>query len=54
MIRPDRVSRTLLVSLGLLDEPRQLAWVLAGVGLLTAVSWLLNRLAGVLVTVRPH
>lgn len=36
------------VSLGLLGEPRQLAWVL----LLTAASWALNRLAGVPVRLR--
>lgn len=40
------------VSLGLLGEPRQLAWVLAGVLLLTAASWALNRLAGVPVRLR--
>jgi CBS domain-containing membrane protein len=43
---PPAGATTLLVSLGLLDQPRQLAWVLAGVVLLTAASWALNRLAG--------
>jgi HPP family len=32
--------------------PRQLAWVLAGVLLLTAVAWLLNRLAGLPLALR--
>jgi CBS domain-containing membrane protein len=49
---PPAGATTLLVSLGLLDEPGQLAWVLAGVVLLTAIAWALNRLAGVPVTVR--
>jgi hypothetical protein len=40
------------VSLGLLDQTRQLAWVLAGVLLLTAVAWLLNRLAGLPLALR--
>lgn len=51
---PPAGATTLLVSLGLLDQPRQLAWVLGGVLLLTAASWLLNRLAGVPVTLQPH
>jgi ABC-type sugar transport system permease subunit len=41
-----------LMDLGLLDQPGQLAWVLAGVVLLTAVALALNRLAGVPVPVR--
>jgi CBS domain-containing membrane protein len=49
---PPAGATTLLVSLGLLDQPGQLAWVLAGVVLLTAVAWALNRLAGVPVPVR--
>ena len=49
---PPAGATTLLVSLGLLDQPGQLAWVLAGVVLLTAIAWALNRLAGVPVTVR--
>jgi CBS domain-containing membrane protein len=52
--QPPAGATTLLVSLGLLDQPRQPAWVLAGVLLLTAVSGVLNRLAGVPVTLgRP-
>jgi hypothetical protein len=35
-----------------LDEPRQLAWVLAGVVLLAAASWVRNRLTGVPVALR--
>jgi CBS domain-containing membrane protein len=50
---PPAGATTLLVSLGLLDEPDQLAWILAGVVLLTAASWVLNRLAGEPVTFRP-
>jgi CBS domain-containing membrane protein len=49
---PPAGATTLLVSLGLLDQPRQLAWVLAGVLLLTAVAWLLNRLAGLPLALR--
>ena len=51
---PPAGATTLLVSLGLLDQPRQLAWVLAGVVLLTALSWALNRLAGQPVTLRQN
>jgi CBS domain-containing membrane protein len=51
---PPAGATTLLVSLGLLDEPRQLAWVLAGVLVLTAVAAVLNRLAGQPVTLRHH
>jgi CBS domain-containing membrane protein len=49
---PPAGATTLLVSLGLLDQTRQLAWVLAGVLLLTAVAWLLNRLAGLPLALR--
>jgi CBS domain-containing membrane protein len=51
---PPARATTLRVSLGLLDQPRQLAWILAGVLLLTTVAWALNRLAGVPVTFRNH
>jgi CBS domain-containing membrane protein len=51
---PPAGATTLLVSLGLLDQPRQLAWILAGVLLLTTVALALNRLAGVPVTFRHH
>jgi CBS domain-containing membrane protein len=51
---PPAGATTLLVSLGLLDQPRQLAWILAGVLLLTTVALALNRLAGVPVTFRQH
>jgi CBS-domain-containing membrane protein len=49
---PPAGATTLLVSLGLLDQTRQLAWILAGVLLLTAVAWLLNRLAGLPLALR--
>ena len=49
---PPAGATTLLVSLGLLDQPRQLAWVLSGVLVLTAVAWLLNRLAGLPLALR--
>jgi CBS domain-containing membrane protein len=49
---PPAGATTLLVSLGLLDQPGQLAWVLAGVVLLTAVAWALNRLAGLPLALR--
>jgi CBS domain-containing membrane protein len=51
---PPAGATTLLVSLGLLDQPRQLAWILAGVLLLTTVALVLNRLAGLPVTFRHH
>jgi CBS domain-containing membrane protein len=51
---PQAGATTLLVSLGLLDQPRQLAWILAGVLLLTTVALVLNRLAGLPVTFRHH
>jgi CBS-domain-containing membrane protein len=49
---PPAGATTLLVSLGLLDQPGQLAWILAGVVLLTAVAWALNRLAGLPLALR--
>jgi CBS-domain-containing membrane protein len=49
---PPAGATTLLVSLGLLDQPGQLAWVLAGVVLFTAVAWALNRLAGLPLALR--
>jgi CBS-domain-containing membrane protein len=51
---PPAGATTLLVSLGLLDQPRQLAWIMAGVLLLTTVALALNRLAGLPVTFRHH
>jgi len=49
---PPAGATTLLISLGLLDEPRQLAAVAAGVVLLTAAAWALNRLSGVRMPLR--
>lgn len=43
---PPAAATTLLVSLGLLDSPPQLAAVVIGVVLLAAAGWALNRLAG--------
>jgi CBS domain-containing membrane protein len=51
---PPAGATTLLVSLGLLNEPRQLATIIAGVVLLTAVAWVINRLAGVNVPFRAE
>jgi CBS domain-containing membrane protein len=44
---PPAGATTLIVSLGLLSTPAQLAAMAAGVVLLTIVGWLLNRLLGV-------
>lgn len=44
---PPTGATTLIVSLGLLKTPRQLAAIMVGVLLLTVISWIFNRLAGV-------
>jgi len=48
---PPAGATTLIVSLGFLTTPMQLAAMAAGVVLLTLVSWLMNRLLGVPVPV---
>jgi hypothetical protein len=48
---PPAGATTLIVSLGLLTTPAQLAAMAAGVVLLTIVGWLMNRLLGVPVPV---
>jgi CBS domain-containing membrane protein len=44
---PPTGATTLIVSLGLLRTPRQMTVLMAGVTLLTAVGWILNRASGV-------
>ncbi|HET7478427.1 MAG TPA: HPP family protein [Rubrobacteraceae bacterium] len=44
---PPTGATTLIVSLGLLKTPRQMAVLMAGVVLLTVVCWIVNRAAGV-------
>jgi len=44
---PPAGATTLIVGLGLLTTPAQLAAMAAGVILLTVVGWLMNRLLGV-------
>ena len=44
---PPAGATTLIVSLGLLKTPRELAALMAGVVLLTAVGWAVNRAAGI-------
>lgn len=44
---PPTGATTLIVSLGFLQTPSEMAVLMAGVVLLTAVGWLLNRAAGV-------
>jgi hypothetical protein len=51
---PPAGATTLLISLGLLDEPGQIAAIATGVVLLTMAAWGLNRLAGVRVPVRTE
>jgi len=48
---PPAGATPLIVSLGFLTTPMQLAAMAAGVVLLTLVSWLMNRLLGVPVPV---
>ena len=48
---PPTGATTLIVSLGFLQTPPEMAALMAGVVLLTAVGWLLNRAAGVPVPV---
>ena len=44
---PPTGATTLIVSLGFLQTPPEMAALMVGVTLLTVVSWLLNRMAGV-------
>lgn len=44
---PPAGATVLIVSLGLLRTPMELAMIAAGVALITVVGWLLNRAAGV-------
>lgn len=45
--RPPAGATVLIVSLGLLKTPVELAMIMAGVVLLTVVAWAINRAAGV-------
>jgi hypothetical protein len=44
---PPAGATTLVVSLGILHEPRQLMAMAAAIALVTALAWLLNRLVGI-------
>lgn len=44
---PPSGATVLLVSLGLLKTPAEMAMIMAGVVILTVVSWMVNRAAGV-------
>lgn len=44
---PPTGATTLIVSLGLLQTPREMVMLMIGVVILTAVGWLINRLLGV-------
>jgi len=44
---PPTGATTLIVSMGLLRTPHEMAVLMAGVVLLTVCGWILNRVAGV-------
>ncbi len=48
---PPAGATTLIVSLGLLQTPRDMAELMGGVVLLTITGWIINRLAGVKVPI---
>ena len=51
---PPAGATTLIVSLGLLRTPGELAIAFASVGILTAVCWIYNRLLGTPMPVWSH
>jgi CBS domain-containing membrane protein len=50
---PPTGATTLIVSLGLLQTPHEMAMLMVGVVLLTVVGWTINRILGVPMPVWP-